>query len=124
VEYQYPGDIQTFTVDSSASTSVVGGNLVAIVGDMEVSQAGDASEAVAGVALHDAAAGAKLSVARVGVYFLKADGAINAGDYVEAAAAGAVSAHSSASTGYVKVVGFAYEDIANGQTGRVALRLG
>lgn len=124
VEFQYPGDVTTFVVDSSASTSVAGGNMVAIVGDMEVDVAGANSAAVAGVALHDADAGATLSVARVGIYFLTAAGTINAGDLVECAASGEVAAHSAGSTEYGQVIGLALEDISSAATGRVALRLG
>lgn len=124
VEYQYPGDVGTFTVDSSASTSVVGGNMVALTGSFKVAQAGVQSTKVAGVALHDAKAGEKLSVARVGIYFLKAATAVAAGDLVETAAAGTIDNHTAASTTYTYVVGVALEDIASGARGRVALRLG
>lgn len=124
VEFAYPGDVLTFTVDSSASTSVAGGNLVAITGDLEVDVAGDASEAVAGVALHDAAAGAIVTVARVGVYYLTAANAVSAGDLVEAAAAGEIDVNVSAAGGYRLVIGQALEDIAQNDTGRVELRLG
>jgi len=124
VEYAYPGDILTFHVYSSGATTVKGGNLVAICEDFTVEQAANASEKVVGVALHDAAAGETLSVARVGVYYLTAENGIDAGEYVEAGASGKIDAHSSASTGYVLVVGFALEDIAQNEAGRVELRLG
>lgn len=124
VEYAYPGDVLTFTVDSSASTALDGGNLVAMTTDFKVDLAGDSVADIIGVALHDAAAGEKVTVARTGVYYLKASGAINAGDLVESAALGAISAHSTTTVAYTKVIGIAYEAISDGQTGRVALRLG
>ena len=124
VEYQYPGDVGTFTVYSSASTSVVGGNMVALTGDFIVEQAGAQSVACVGVALHDADAGEKVTVARVGIYFLEAASAVDAGDLVETGAAGTIDNHTAAATTYPYVVGIALEDIAQGETGRVALRLG
>ena len=126
VEFAYPGDVLTFTVDSSASTSVVGGNAVALLASssFKVEQAGAKSVRCVGVALHDAAAGAKLSVARVGVYFLKAAGTVASGALVETAATGQVDVHTAASTTYPYVIGIALEDIASGQSGRVELRLG
>jgi len=123
VEYAYPGDILTFAVDSSASTTVLGGNLVTISGDFKVEQSGTTDIAVAGVALHDAAAGAVLTVARTGVYFLKAANTVSAGELVESAAAGTVDVYTTAST-FSQVVGIALEDIAQGALGRVELRLG
>lgn len=124
VEYMYPGDVRSFTVDSSASTSVVGGNMVYVFDSFKVKQSEGSDTAVAGVALHDAAPGELLTVARTGIYFLKAANTITAGELVECAAAGAIDVHTPAATTYTYVVGMALEDIAQNALGRVELRLG
>ena len=125
VEYMYPGDVRSFTVDSSASTTVLGGNMVFIFDDFKVKQTSAATNANAGVALHDAAPGELVTVARTGIYFLKAANTIAAGELVEAAAAGAIDVWTTSETttqGYI--VGMALEDIAQNAVGRVELRLG
>jgi predicted RecA/RadA family phage recombinase len=122
VEFLKPGDDLTFTVE--AGQSVVGGRLVENSGNMECQPAGANSVKVVGVAAHNAAAGEKVTVFRVGVFYLTASGAINAGDLVEAGAAGVAVAHVAAATEYGQVVGIALEAISDGATGRVALRLG
>jgi predicted RecA/RadA family phage recombinase len=78
-----------------------------------------------GVALHDAAAGAKVTVATEGVWMLYAEGSITAGDLVEAGGAGDVRTvqtyDNSTSLDPRTIVGRALADIANNTTGPVRL---
>jgi hypothetical protein len=122
VEYAYPGDVLTY----AAGAAIDGGQMVELTAtDLTVQEAGAESAKCVGVALHTAASGEKLSVARVGVYYLKAAGAISGGDLVECAADGDVAKHDNVATpSYLHVIGIALEDISNGNRGRVALRLG
>lgn len=76
-----PGD----TVTVAAGASITGGQLVTWGGDV----AGDGATGVAGVAGYDASDGDSLTVYRVGVHTLTADGAITQGDPICAAASGA-----------------------------------
>lgn len=130
VEYAFPGDVLTFTV--AAGQSVSGGQLVALTANaMEVQHAGVDSEKCVGVALHDAAAGEKVTVASSGVYRLKANGAVGVGDYVDCAAVGDVKTMAASGGSYVQteannfrqVIGLALEAISNGQRGRVMLKM-
>lgn len=117
IEYQYPGDVSTF----KAASAITGGQLVELTAnDFEVQPAGADSAKCVGVALHNAATGEKLSVARVGIYYLTASGAVSGGDQLECAAAGAVAANATPTA--LTIVAIAYEDIANGLKGRCALR--
>jgi hypothetical protein len=86
VERKAPGDRITFTV--KAGQTVRGGRLVELTADWEIQEAAANSLKVAGVALYDGAAGAKVTVASEGVWLLIASGAIAAGDDVKAGAAG------------------------------------
>lgn len=129
VEYIKPGD--TFTCTVAAAQTVTGGQLVAFVSGqvLTVQHAGAASLAVAGMALHNAAAGEKVTVVRVGICYLKANGAIAAGDQVIAAAGGDVSTLAAAAGATATdinnaraVVGTAAEAITSTNRGRVLLR--
>jgi Uncharacterized conserved protein (DUF2190) len=126
VEKFAPGKRITFTVEAGQST--LGGRLVHLTGNRQVRPATAASLAVAGVGLYDRAAGEKVTVARRGVWMLRASGAIAAGNQVIAAAAGDVSALPAAGTATAAdinnkraVVGRALEAITSTNTGPVAL---
>lgn len=82
----------SFPFTSQASATITGGQLVAASGNNTVAPAGAISTAVVGVAAHDAASGAKLTVWPLpGVTHEVLTGAIvAAGDNLAAAAAGTV----------------------------------
>lgn len=137
---RYPGGRITCSV--KAGQVVSGGDLVELTGAAtgnEVQRAGALSNAVLGIALFDGNGDLddqdKVTVATVGVWDLKAVGAVNAGDKVACAANGqiqTVAANYNVSSPPVDtqleaqfaVVGVALEDIANGQRGAVLLRVG
>lgn len=126
VEKFAPGDRITYTVEAGQAT--VGGRLVSITGNRQVRPSPAASLAVAGVALYDRAAAEKGTVAREGVWMLRANGAITAGDQVISAAAGDVSALAAAATAVAAdinnaraVIGRALESITTTNSGPVAL---
>jgi hypothetical protein len=120
------------TMTGSAAFSA--GRLVEITGNRTVGPAGAASLKVYGVALQDydgvAATGAKVAIARDGVWYLTATGAIAAGDQLIAAANGTVSSLAAAGAATLTdinnaraIVGIALEAISNGQQGPVELGL-
>ena len=76
----------------TTSGAVVGGNVLAISGNGTVAQAGAASTVACGVAAHDAASGAKVSVWPLDgcIHELVAASAITAAGGVQTAAAGQV----------------------------------
>lgn len=87
------GDGDSWTGTVGAGQAATGGLLLeALDGDRLVRTAQAGSLLVVGVAMHDAAALAKVTVAGEGVWMLLASGSIVAGNRVIAAAAGAVSA--------------------------------
>ncbi|MER7131250.1 capsid cement protein [Streptosporangium saharense] len=82
----------------TTSAAVTGGQLVAVSGNGTVAPAGASSAAVIGVAAHDAASGARLTVwARGTVHESTASGAITAGAQLASGAAGTVAALAAAS---------------------------
>lgn len=116
----YQGKLpRTYTV---ATTAVVGGQLVEINGNMTVGPAGAGSTKCVGVAGHDAAVGAQVTVYPAGVFDLLAAGAIAAGAKVICGAAGTVVTVGAGT--FDQVIGTAQEAINNAATGRVALNLG
>lgn len=127
VEKFAPGDRITMTV---AGTTVVGGRLVEVNGNRTVRPAQAASLKTLGVALYDGAIGDKVTVATEGVWLLRAQGAIAAGDQVIvsagndgrvaplAPAAGALAADINNARA---VVGRALEAIADGADGPILL---
>lgn len=118
VEYEMPGDVTTYT----AGATITGGQAVGITGaDRTVQAAGATSLIVAGVALHDAASGDIVSVARVGVWPMTAAGAITRGARVKAGAAGTVSAWVSGTDSAAAIIGYALEAIADTFKGRIRL---
>lgn len=126
VEKFESGDRLTFTV--AAGQAATGGKMVeATTGQSfqcRTAQAG--SLLPLGVALHDAAAAAKVTVATEGVWMLYAEGAITAGDLVECGASGdvrklATTDDNSVSLDPRAIVGRALADIANDTTGPVRL---
>lgn len=137
---RHPGGRIPCTV--KAGTTITGGKLVELTGaalGYEVQTGTLYGRAVLGVAMHDGNGdvdGKKIvSVATVGVWNLKASGAINAGDKVACAASGdvvSVEAVGNISSPPVDTqieqqfaaIGIALEDISNGQVGAVLLRCG
>ena len=84
----YPAGILPFTATTSAS--VTGGQMLAVSGDGTVAPAGAASDKVIGVAAHDAASGALVTViplAGVVHEFVAGSGGVTAGDIVKVGAA-------------------------------------
>lgn len=125
VEHFKPGEILTYTVGATAiSNAPVSGvtpaQVVEASADRTVIPAGATSMIVVGVALHDAAIGAKVSVASCGVWPLKAAGTITAGARLISAAAGTVVVAGAAPDAR-SVIGIALEAIASGAVGRVKL---
>jgi len=128
-------NIQSFT----ATTAVTAGQVVAInatgvSGAVDMSVAASGSRSI-GVALYDAAAGAKVAVAMTGciVDVANADdtSTIDAGDYLETnnntvggtvdtAAVAAVSG--AVGTNHLDVIGIALDDIAASGTGRMLIQ--
>jgi hypothetical protein len=135
VEKFLPGDRVTFTVANGQAAT--GGKLQkAATGSLVCQDATAGSLLVVGVAMHDAAAGASVTVATEGVWLLKASGQVNAGDRVKAASSGDVSSVApdvtatptestieSALGAIQGVVGFALADITTGELGPVKLTL-
>lgn len=116
--FEGSGEHRTYT----AGGSITGGQMVALNGNRQVIAAGAASTACAGVALHNAASGEKLTVASDGVWPVTATGAIAAGDTLICAAAGTV-APAGVAPDARQVVGRAMEAIATGVAGRVQVAL-
>ena len=119
VEYQSPADKITCTV---GATAVVGGQVVTLSGNRTVIPATAASRPF-GVAMHDAAIGAPVTVMLEGVAPLKAAGAIAAGDLVEVSATAGSVQSDNATAALGLMVGIALEAIADLAVGRVLLRL-
>lgn len=83
-----PGD----AISVTASATITGGTLVEVSGSNTVGPATAGSSKVVGVAAHDAASGARLTVyARGMIHELVNSGGVTAGDQLAAAAAGQVA---------------------------------
>jgi predicted RecA/RadA family phage recombinase len=116
------GDGDSWTATVAAGQSATGGCLVeAAAGDRIVRTAQAGSLVTVGVAMHDAAALAKVTVASEGVWMLTASGTISAGSRVVVAAGGQVAA-AGATPDARTIVGFALADAANGALVPVKLR--
>lgn len=87
----FSGGAQPFTATTSAA--VTGGRVLEVSGNNTVAHAGAASTVAVGVAAHDAASGAKVSVWPLDnvVHELSASGAITAAAGIVTAAAGEVA---------------------------------
>jgi len=127
VEVALPGDVLTYTV---GATAVSGGQLVELDASANVVHCSDESLKCVGVAMHDAAIGAKVSVARVGVWMLKANGSIAIGDQVAPAAAGDVKAQPAAAGATAEdindaraIVGLSLATITTTNRGKIMLRM-
>lgn len=70
------------------------------------------------------ASGNNVTVATRGVVNVTASGAITAGDYVAAGAAGAVASHTVAAAGYGEVLGIALSTAADAETVKIKLLRG
>jgi hypothetical protein len=88
----YTGGAEPFTMTTSAA--VTGGNVVVWTGASTVAASSGVSTVVAGVAAHDAASGARVSIWPIDgvIHELVSSGAITAGGGIESAASGAVAA--------------------------------
>jgi len=113
-------------ITMTAGTAIVAGRLVEFTGDRTVGAAGAASVKVLGLATSDcdavAATGNKVAIATGGVWNCRAGGAIAAGDYLIAGAAGVVVTAGAAPDART-VVGKAIQAIVNGQDGPCLLNL-
>lgn len=125
-ERYLPGDRYTATV-AAGQTATGGRLLIGATGDRVVQTAGAGALNVVGVAMHDAAAGEKVTVAAEGVWLITASGTIAPGDRVEAAASGQVRVLTAVDTAGSfdprAVVGWAMADATNGNACPVKLRL-
>lgn len=106
-------------ISDPASATVIAGQLLYVSGNNTVAPTTAATAAWIGVAAHDADSGERVSYYTAGVHELAASGAINAGDPVVPAAAGAVAALGN--TTYSQVVGTAKAAAASGKV-RVLIR--
>ena len=97
-----PGQSLTRT----ASAAITGGQLVIVSGSGTVAPSSAATHAWLGVAGFDAASGKTVTVHTGGTHRLTASGGITAGQLVEAAASGAVAAHTNGTNDF-NVVGVA-----------------
>jgi hypothetical protein len=86
----YTGGVVPFTATTSGA--VTGGTFVAVSGNGTVATAGAASTVVVGVAAHDAASGARVTVWPIDgcIHEMVAASAITAGGGIQAAASGQV----------------------------------
>lgn len=103
---------------ATTSGAVTGGKVLIISGDGTVAASSAASALVCGVALFDAASGARVTVSRDPIQSLIAAGAITAGDALEAAAAGAVATHT-LGTNDNRIIGYALTTAADTAAVRV-----
>lgn len=127
VEKFMPSDRTTWQVHTALAAA--GARLVSAVAgqSFRCGTAAAGALTVVGVAIHDAAAGEKVTVAHEGVWLLRANGAIVAGTLVESAANGEVrtlaTVDAAGSFDPRAVIGRAMADIANGADGPVRLRI-
>jgi hypothetical protein len=114
-----PGAFVTYT----AGAAITGGQVLRISATGKVvSPTTAASNATVGVACHDAASGAPVTVSRGGEQQPKATGAITAGTPVKSAAAGTVSAWVSGTDAADLIVGLALATVADAALVPVAWR--
>lgn len=129
VEYFRPGDLVTFT---TGATAVEAGDVVELSGNMLVIPAAADSTKVVGVAAHDAAVGAIVSVFIGGMVLPMATPSattITAGQKVVSAGGGQIKAAPAAGGTYaladttipLRVIGVALQDFAASTTGKVLL---
>lgn len=108
-------------ITRSASASITGGNLVIVSGSGTVAPSSVATAAWLGVAAFDANSGDNVTVYASGVQRLVAGtGGVTAGQTVEAAASGAVVAHTNG-TADVNIVGLALSTATAGNLVEVKL---
>lgn len=98
-----------------ASATITGGQLLIVSGSNTVAPSSAATHSWIGVAAFDAVSGDQVTIYCEGVQKLTASGSITAGQNVEAAAAGAVAAHTNGTNDF-NVVGVALNTVTNGQT--------
>jgi hypothetical protein len=100
-------------ITRTASAAITGGQALVVSGDDTVAPSSAASAAFLGIAAFDAASGADVTVHIGKVHLLTSTGAINAGDPVTCAAAGAIAAFSG--TTYSTIIGKALKAAAANQ---------
>jgi hypothetical protein len=110
-------------VTYTTTAAVTAGQVVENTGNMTVGPAAAASTKVVGVAAHDAASGALVSVYSSGVHDLTAQGAIAAGVLVKVGTVAGSVATIGAGT-FDQAIGRALEAIADTAKGRVVILTG
>lgn len=104
---------------STTSAAVTGGQVLEVTGDNTVGPAGAGSIKTVGQAGHDAASGAAVTVhGRGPIREATASGAINAGERLKAAAAGAVAKYVDGTDAVTQVIGVALAGAADAGTVR------
>lgn len=107
----------------TTTAAVTAGRLVMVSGDRSIAPAASASSKVLGVAKQSGSAvGDKVAVATGGVWLLRAEGAIAAGDLVVVSASGDGRVKPFAAEAISAQVGLALAAIGNGNDGPVLLR--
>jgi hypothetical protein len=106
---------------STASAAITGGTLVAVSGNYQVATAGAASATVVGVAAHDAASGAKITVwpLRNVTHEITSTGTLAAGDGVVSGASGVAA---TASVATAAAAGTLLGIAVNGASGGAVVR--
>lgn len=108
-------------ITRTASAAITGGQLVVVSGSGTVAPSSAATHSWVGVACFDAANGDNVTIcAGSQVHRLTASGGITAGQLVEAAAAGAVAAHTNGTNDF-NVVGLALTTATNGNAVEVQI---
>lgn len=106
-----PGDTSTWTV--TAGQAATGGRVAeAVAGDRQARTGQAASVVAVGIAIHDAAAGEKVTIAHEGTWMLRANGAVVSGNRLIVAANGEVSA-AGATPDARTLIGYAWASAAN-----------
>jgi hypothetical protein len=117
-EIHAPGAHVTYTAGTGG---VTGGQAVELSAAMTVITAsGTTGKAVVGIAMYDAPAGSKVTVARGGVQYPTAGGTVAFGARVKAAATGKVVAFTIGTDSHADCLGIALEAGTNGNPLRVA----
>lgn len=107
------------TITRQTTAAVTGGQVLIVTGSGTVGPSTAATHLWVGFAAHDAASGEYVTVEKDGVQRPTASGSITAGQLVEAAAAGAVAAHTNGTNDF-NVIGLALTSATNGQQVEVA----
>lgn len=113
------------TITMTTTAAVTAGRIVEVSGDRSIRHGQSASTKVIGVAKQTAdAVGDKVGVATSGVWMLRAQGAIAAGDHVSVSAGNDGRVKPIGADAFATDVGVALAAIADGADGPVIVRLG